>query len=659
MKKLVSIFSFFIMLSNLCFAYHKVTLNETSIQNKESYDVKYYRINLDINPTNKLITGKVLVRVEVVTDTLNQIDLDLMDNMQVNAVTSDSIPLTHSHVQNIITITLNKIYEKGEIIELEIEYSGIPSDELGFYGTKPLNFKSYNVQPMIYSGIFMARYWWPCKDYPAVPIEGFPYDKADSVDINITIPSNLYAVSNGILKNVTDEGSKKTYFWQERYSIATRGVFIAIYPYKIHSDWFKYSEIDSMEIQYFLFPDHFASYVNRFFSKTKEMLKFYSDLFGFYPFINEKLGIIEFMDKWNWGMQTNICFQRNLYKASDYNIEWTISHELAHQWWSWRNTSDFHHPWLDEGITDYSAALWFENRHGKESYHNFMKDHEYFGPGTIYWEKPEEEEPYELMYNKGPWVLHMLRHVVGDSIFFKILKTYATNSEYSEKLFTTEDFQQIAEEISTLDLNPFFEQWIYKEGYPKYSYSWDTTGNVQGNYDVDININQIQTYETIFQMPVDITIQMKTGDTTFVLPVNEKDNYFKVTVLEEPDSVLLDKDNWILCEIVQVPTAVEEISTEEITLPKKYHMSMNYPNPFNSETTIKIEIPKEFFIKLTLFDLLGREISILFDGKKSAGTYNVTWDGFDKNGHQASSGVYILRMESDGFSHVSRMLLLR
>ena len=241
-----------------------------------------------------------------------------------------------------------------------------------------------------------------------------------------------------------------------------------------------------------------------------------------------------------------------IYFISTNRIEYLASHELAHQWWWYRNNNDIHHDWLSEGFADYSAALWGEYKYGSTYYNNFMNQQKYFGGGSIYCEDPiNQNYDVNLIYQKGSWVLHMLRHVLGDSTFFNVLKAYATEPTYDDKLVTTEDFQKTAEEVSGLDLNAFFEQWIYKSGYPTYTYSWSYRQNTEKNYDVNVSINQLG---TIFQMPIDVTIQTATGDTTFVAYVNQQTNTFQFTLSDEPNTVILDRDNWILCKINLLPT---------------------------------------------------------------------------------------------------------
>ena len=340
---------------------------------------------------------------------------------------------------------------------------------------------------MIYSTVTSARYWWPCKNFPVFPFEGYPYDKADSMDINISVPANLIVLSNGKLVNVIDSGQNKIYKWHERYAILPMAVSLFIHPYLEYSDWFKYSDSDSMQIKFYYFEDRYPI-ISPYFTKTKEMLRFFSDSFGLYPYINEKYGCA----LWNfYGLSMEAQSMAALYYGHS-QVEIFVSHELSHQWWWYRNNNDVGHDWLSEGFADYSAALGENINMVIRYYNNFMNQQKYFGDGSIYWEDPATQNyDVNLIYLKGSWVLHMLRHILGDTTFFDVLESYATEPAYENRLVITEDFQNIAEQVSGLDLSEFFHQWIYESGYPTYTYSWVSSKNIDNNYNVDVTINQI------------------------------------------------------------------------------------------------------------------------------------------------------------------------
>jgi hypothetical protein len=371
-----------------------------------------------------------------------------------------------------------------------------------------------------------------------------PSDKADSVDIHITVPSDLIVASNGNLISETINGSDKTYHWSERYPITTYLVSVAIHPYTVYSDWYVYSPTDSMEVQYYVFPDKYEA-MQSVYGMTVEMIEVFSSLFGEYPFINEKYGHAHFL--WGGGMEHQTC--SSLYYAIAH--EYLNVHELAHMWWGDMITCDsFHHIWLNEGFAVYSEALWSQEKYGVAKYHQDMENTKYFGGGTIFVPNPDDFSRIfnvGLSYNKASWVPHMLRHIVGDATFYDILTTYYADTRYQYGTATTEEFRDLCEDVAGIDLDWFFHQWIYEEYYPQYEYNWSSAPN-GGLYDVSLTIDQVQT-NYIFKMPIDVTVTTTAGDTTFVVWDSLATQAFTLTVDSPPIQVALDKDDWILCTI--------------------------------------------------------------------------------------------------------------
>jgi len=491
------------------------------------YDVSYYNIDITVDPHTGTVGGTVDVTARVV-NALTVVDLDLAGTLTVNQVISPAGTHPFTHTNSILSVTLDRTYTTGESFTLIIDYSGFPDPSYGAFG-----FDSYNGEHMIWSlsEPFGARSWWPCKDVPS--------DKADSVDIHITVPRGLVVASNGTLRRIDHGKAEDAYWWHEGYPIATYLVSVAIHPYTVFSHWYHYSPSDSMEVRYYVFPDHYTD-VQETYAKTVPMIELYSNLFGQYPFLEEKYGHAEFL--WGGGME-----HQTITSLGAWN-EYLIAHELSHMWWGDMITcNDFHHIWMNEGFATYSEALWSEFTYGESYYHQDMKAAKYLGGGTIY--VPETTDWNRifhtgLSYNKGSWVLHMLRHVVGDSTFFDILQTYYADSRYQYGTVTTEQFRDLCEDVSSMDLDFFFHEWIYEEYYPSYSYSWTVTPN-GGLYDVNVTINQLQSHY-VFEMPIDVRITTASDDTTFVAWNNLASQSFTVSLADPPTNVLLDPDEWIL-----------------------------------------------------------------------------------------------------------------
>jgi hypothetical protein len=501
------------------------TMETVATPNQNAWDARFYSLDLTLTPSNSRVAGTVLIRAQVLNGPLSVLQLDLHSNMIVSAATSGGFAATWSHnATNLLTVNLNRPYLTGETVTVTVTYQGVP-----FGGS--LNFNTWNSQPMIWSlsEPFGARSWWPCKDYPS--------DKADSVDVRITVPTGLINVSNGTRVVSTDNGTVAVTKWQERHPISTYLVSVAIHPYTVTNDIFVYAPGDTMPIQFYNFPDHVAQAAPTN-AKVKDMLGAFELLFGPYPFRNEKYGHAEFL--YGGGMEHQTCSSMGTF------LEYVVAHELAHQWWGDLVTCEsFNHIWLNEGFATYSEALWAESVGGPAAYHADLDFNEYYGPGTIYVVDETNQSAVfnpNLSYDKGSWVLHMLRHVLGDSDFFEALDTYRTQYAYSNA--TTEDFRDVCEQVSGRDLDRFFQQWIYGEYYPAYKYTW-TSLPAAGGYDVALTVEQTQSWQ-LFRMPVDVTITTTAGTEQFTIEDSLASQAFAFHVDDEPTGLVLDQDNWIL-----------------------------------------------------------------------------------------------------------------
>ena len=614
--------------------------NSTLNQNQEKIDIKFYELNLDIDFNSSRIRGSVTVNGVIGNIYPDFIELDLYDNMTVDSILQNNIPILYLHENDMLKIPISDITLNDEnLFSLTIFYQGTP-DHCGAGGFK---FDEHQNIGHVWtlSEAYCARSWWPCKDDPS--------DKADSVNIIISVPLEpAYIVaSNGLLSSTTINNNKKTYFWKERYPITTYLVSLAIYPYtKWVDQYVSPISSDTMLIEHYVFPDRYeASYPN--YSLTKDMLSFFSELFGEYPFISEKYGHADFT--WGGGMEHQTLSSMGSFSQN------LMVHELGHSWWGNLITcKTFNDIWLNEGFARYCQALWAEHMYGREAYFDFMNNHAYYGAGTIYVENPSSNSQIfsaGLSYNKASWVLHMLRHKVGETMFFDILKSYASNDSLSYNAASTSDFQKVCEDISGLDFEQFFQQWIYGERYPKYELSWWHEGN--GIYNV--KIDQVQSYN-FFSMPIDLKFSGSAGpmlvDTTIVIENNNFSQLYEFSGFNFlVENVMLDPENWILKEATYSVNEIDNI------LPDRVEVEKAFPNPFNSKVKLSFYINPQFgdtHVSVNIFDSRGKIVESLIDNEFMPGYHTTFW-----NANGKSSGVYFIQLATDNYIDSQKILFLK
>jgi hypothetical protein len=493
--------------------------------NQLQYDVRWYDLALTFTPSTSSVSGTVRMKATVVGGPISALDLDLYSNMVVDAATSAGAAATFSRAGNVLTLNLDRAYANGETVDVTVTDHGNPT-AAGYFG-----FGFVNGRQLIWSlsEAYGARTWWPCKDAPE--------DKADSVDVHFTMPAALTAVSNGSLVSRVVNGANATTSWHERYPIATYLVSIAAYPYTVTTDWYRPTPADSMLLRFHNYPESAASYAPVQ-AKVKDMIAAFVPSFGEYPFLAEKYGHAQF--QFSGGMEHQTCTSLGVSNES------VVAHELTHQWWGDLVTCrDFHHIWLNEGFATYGEALWQESLGGSSAYHADIDLNRFLGPGSVYVPDATDESRVfdsNLSYDKASWVLHMLRHVLGDATFFAALHQY--RADWGYRSATTENFRDACEAVSGRNLDDFFQQWIYGEYYPIYRPSW-TAAAAAGGWDVTLTLEQKQTWQ-LFHMPVDITITHGAGTTTFVVDDSLASQSFVLHVAGQPVALEVDKDGWIL-----------------------------------------------------------------------------------------------------------------
>ncbi|MCK5330340.1 MAG: T9SS type A sorting domain-containing protein [Candidatus Marinimicrobia bacterium] len=609
------------------------TMQSTLTVEQSKIDVLYYRLNLDIDPRTNTIVGDLTAEVRVIDSTLSRIEFDLINTLTVTGVNLNDI--THSYSRNSyqVLIPILDSVAVNQILTISINYNGSP----GSTGFGSFAFDSHNGLDLIWtlSEPYGARTWWPCKDDPS--------DKADSVDIIIKVPSNLTVASNGNLVGTMEQGNEITFYWQERYPITTYLVSLAIYPYQVWYDQYESNSGVTMPIEFYVFPDHYNS-LRENYLLTKDMISFFAEVFGEYPFINEKYGHAEF--GWGGGMEHQTITSLGSWSES------LIAHELAHMWWGDMITcASFHHIWLNEGFATYAEALWWE-QYSTAALHADMDRNKYFGGGTIYVENPVTTGDIfngDLSYRKASWVIHMLRHVVGDSTFFNILRTYADEPSMKYNSVTTDQFRSVCEAVSGLDLQTYFQQWIYGSYFPRYALHWQ-----QNQDSLIVTIQQVQQTGTFFQMPIDLEIICT--DTTYTEVVNNTQVTEDFTLALPPgkmvSNVILDPDDWILKSVQYLNNGVDQ------TLPTDFVLEPAYPNPFNAMVTIPFKSKVRGSINISIFNIRGEEVQ-KFSGNYDPGNHSIVWDGKDRYLQSLSSGVFIVRMQYSKGSDTRKILLLK
>jgi len=560
---------------------------------EDNYDLRYHRFYWVVDPSVNAISGSVTSYFVAKNNKISQVQFELASNMAADSAICASSGAILQHNGNILTILMNHEVAAGTLDSVTVYYHGSP----GSSGFGSFAAEKHNDVPVLWtlSEPYGASEWWPSKNDLT--------DKIDSIDVYIVHPTGTHAASNGLLvgENSSGDGRLITH-WRHRYPIASYLIAIAVTNYSRFSDTYSGS-YGSFEIQNYVYPEDSAS-LRKQAQLVLPVLEIFEELYGPYPFRNEKYGQAQF--GWGGGMehQTMTFLGRGAF-----NLE-IIDHELAHQWFGNTITcGSWHDIWLNEGFATYSSGLIYERMSPdlywpKWKYQNMSYITMEPG-GSVYCDDTTNVDRIfdsRLSYSKGALVLNMLRWVVGDNVFFDGVRSYFNDPALHFGFARTADFQHHMEKTAGLSLDLFFNDWIYGQGYPSYK----LTCTQKQDKSAIINLEQTTSHSSVsfFSLPVPVCFYGEGRDTTIVFNHKYTPQNFYIEPGFTIDSLKIDPERRIISAGNSV--ALFKLKEEDIIIT---------PNPATDRITIYYNPDNEDDIKV--FGVDSRQFEAHFKEKFS------------------------------------------
>jgi aminopeptidase N len=520
------------------------------------FDVTYYELNLDLrNYAGRILSGWVTITARSLAPDLSEFVLDLCSAFIVDSVVSGGATQAFTLSANTLTASLDRVYSIDETASLTVYYHGTPCNTNLYqsftYYSRSVN---GNIIPAIHtlSEPYGARDWWPSKNVPS--------DKADSARISLTVADTLTATSVGVLESMTLlPPSSKTFTWFEKHPISTYLISANATNYRYYQDWYVSQIGDSVPIDHYTYPERYNLALISW-SALPQMMQFFAQVYGEYPFADEKYGHSMFNFSGGMEHQCNTSYGRAITNGN-HVYDYIVAHELAHQWWGDAVTLDtWPDIWLNEGFATYSEALWFEHLGGPAQYRLYMTNNTSVSDpsGPVY--NPSALFSSNSVYHKGAWILHILRGAIrNDSLFFAIYPHYAAENYYSTA--TTTQYLESASLIAGFDVDPYLHTYLYRTNRPRFQVSF-ASGFLDSDTLTLVRILQTQTDpDTTFRTRLDLAFG-GSHDTTVLVENSEWEQWYRLPLGYTPTILTVDPDNWALKQVTMTAMPLTIINTQ-------------------------------------------------------------------------------------------------
>lgn len=517
-------------------------------------DYEHLKLEIQVDLAGKRLSGTCTHTFTVLAPECRKLSLHAVDLKveKVLLLSSTETALDFNQTPTHLHIGFKHALKAGDRGEIRIVYS-VVEPRAGLYFIHPTEHQPHRPWQLWTQGQDQDnRYWIPCHDDP---------NEKASTEMIVTVDEKYLAISNGRLIGTSSDAQAgtRTFHWKQSMPHASYLVTLCVGEYvEIKESW-KNKKGEEIPVLYYTMPGR-EEETQVSFRKTPKMLDFFSQKIGVdYPY--EKYAQTVAWDFIYGGMENTSATTQTEYTLhpetvdQDYSSEPLVAHELAHQWFGDLLTcKEWAHGWLNEGFATYFEGLWMEHEHGKEEflYEIYLNELAYKAEDGGSYRRPIVTNVYispsnlfdRHLYEKGARVLHMLRCLVGDDLWWKCINQYVLQN-YGKTVETVE-LQRVFEENSGLSLSWFFDQWVYRGGHPSImaKTEWD-----QDKKQLKVHLTQKQAEQEkgfLYRLPLQIKIGLNSTEKVESVLFTEKERTFWLDCPVKPEFVSINPENTIL-----------------------------------------------------------------------------------------------------------------